>query len=428
MAETKIATRREFLTQGLGLVGVGAALPNFLIQTALAAQPNNNNNRVLVLVELSGGHDGPSGLVPYGHEGYYRLRKATAIQRNEVIKLNDEVGLHPNLKDFRSLLDQGAFAVVPGCGYPNPNYSHFEAMDIWHVGNPEGRRAIIGAAGRRDRALGWVGRYFDQAHRGNLDPKLGLAVGYRSFQAHPLAMVGREHQGLSFNNINSFRYNGDRGDQRRLALYRNVNEVNRTPREEAVSDLDYVTHTAIHANSSSEQIRAMVGSYQTNITYPTSNLGNALKTVAGLIAGNLSTRVYMVNLGGFDTHSQQRPQHDRLMLDLNDSIAAFYKDLLRQGNASRVLSMTLSEFGRRPEENGSQGTDHGSAGPVFMFGPGVKAGVHGKHPSYVEFNRHRNFIHTNDFRNVYAAVLEKWLGTQSRPILGEGFQPVDCIA
>ncbi len=428
MAELKIATRREFLTQGLGLVGVGAVLPNFLVRTALAAPQNHNNNRVLVLLEMTGGHDGPSALVPYGHEGYYRLRKACAIQRHEVIKLNDELGLHPNLTGFRELLDQGAFAAIPGCGYPNPNYSHFEAQDIWQVADPKGRRAILGTNGRRDRALGWIGRYLDHAYRGNLDPKLSMAVGYRSYQSTPLSLIGREHPGLSFNNIDSFRYVGDRGDQRRLALYRNVNEVNRTPREEAISDLDYVTHTAIHANSSSEQIREMVRNYQTNINYPTSNLANSLKTVAGMVAGGLSTRIYVVNISGFDTHSNQRPAHDRLMTDLNGAVSAFYKDLLAQGNAARVLTMTYSEFGRTVAENGSQGTDHGSAGPVFMFGPGLKAGVHGKHPSYVEFNRHRHFIHTNDFRNVYAAVLEKWLLTQSQPILGEGFPPLDCIA
>lgn len=428
MADVKIATRRDFLAQGLGLVGVGTILPNFLIRTAMAAPQNSNNNRVLVLVEMNGGHDGPSGLVPFGHEGYYRLRKTTAIQRNEVIKLNDEVGLHPNLKGFRELLDQRAFAAVPGVGYPNPNYSHFEALDIFHVADPRGRKAIIGTNGRRDRALGWVGRYLDHTYKGNLDPKLAMAVGYRSFQSSPLAFVGREHPGLSFNNIDSFRFVGDRGDQRRSTLYRNVNEVGRTPNQEPLSDLEYVTHTAIHANNSSEQIREMARNYRTNTTYPTSNLGNSLKTVAGLIVGGLSTRVYMVSIGGFDTHSNQRPQHDRLMADLNNSIAAFYKDLTAHGQAGRVLSMTLSEFGRRPEENGSQGTDHGSAGPVFLFGPGVKPGVHGKHPSYENFNRHRNFVHTVDFRNLYAAVLEKWLGTQSQPILGEGFPPLDCLA
>jgi uncharacterized protein (DUF1501 family) len=156
-------------------------------------------------------------------------------------------------------------------------------------------------------------------------------------------------------------------------------------------------------------------------------LGNALRTVAGLIAGKLSTRVYFVRQGGYDTHSQQKAQHDRLMNDLSSSVVAFCKDLSAQGNAGRVLTMTFSEFGRRPEENASQGTDHGSAGPMFLFGPAVKPGVHGAHPSYEKFNPQKNFVHTTDFRNVYAAVLEKWLGVPSQPILGESFTPVDCL-
>jgi uncharacterized protein (DUF1501 family) len=426
MFALKIATRREFLTRGLGLIGVGAVLPNFLIRTALAAQPAGDKDpRILVLLEMNGGHDGPSGLVPFGHEGYYRLRKATAIPREQVLKLNDEVGLHPNLTGFRELLDQRAFAAIPGVGYPNPNYSHFEAMDIWHVADTRGRKAIVGDAGRRDRGLGWIGRYCDHACKGNLDPKLTLAVGTG---VAPLALTGKEHPGLSFNNVDSFRYAGDRGDPLRAALYRNINEIEKPPREEPVSNLDFVTQTAIHANSSSEQIRGIARNYKTNVTYPTTNLANSLRTVAGLIAGKLSTRIYFVRQGGYDTHSQQKPQHDRLMAELSGAVATFYKDLAAQGNAGRVLTITFSEFGRRPEENASQGTDHGSAGPMFLFGPAVKPCVHGKHPSYEEFNRHKNFIHTIDFRNVYAAVLEKWLCVPSQPILGEAYPPVDCLA
>jgi uncharacterized protein (DUF1501 family) len=157
-------------------------------------------------------------------------------------------------------------------------------------------------------------------------------------------------------------------------------------------------------------------------------LANSLRTVAGLIAGGLSTRIYFVSYGGFDTHADQKPGHDNLMNDLNGSLVAFQNDLTAQGNLNRVLTMTFSEFGRRPEENGSRGTDHGSSGPMLLVGPGVKGGVHCKHPSYEEFNKHGNFNHSVDFRCVYAAVLEKWLGTPSQPILGDGFPALDCVA
>jgi uncharacterized protein (DUF1501 family) len=423
MFELKIATRRSFLARGLGLIGVGGGLPNFLIRTAQAApQASGSDHRVLVLLEMNGGHDGPSGLVPYSHDGYYKLRKTLAIPKGDVLKLNDEVGLNPILKGFKELLEQRSFAAIPGVGYPNPNYSHFEAMDIWHVADPRGKKAIMGPNSRKDQGLGWIGRYCDQAFTGDLDPKLSLAI---TGGVAPVAITGNEHPGLSFYNPAAFRYQGDRGDKARAELYRKLNEPAAAG---GISELDYVTHTALHANQSSEKIRELAGRYRTSITYPTSALGQSLRTVAGLIGGKLTTRVYFVRQGGYDTHSQQKPQHDRLMTDLNASVAAFCKDLKEQGNAARVLVMTFSEFGRRPEENASQGTDHGSAGPMFLFGPGVKPGVHGSHPSYEKFNKHNNFIHTTDFRNVYAAILEKWLGFASQPILGERFQPVDCIA
>lgn len=424
MSAPTIATRRAFLTHGLGLIGVGTLLPNFLIRTALGApQAQGPDQRILVLLELNGGHDGPSALVPYSHDGYHKLRKATRILPEEVLKLNDDVGLHPHLKGFRELLDLRCFAAVPGVGYPNPNYSHFEAMDIYHVADPRGKKAVIGPGSQKDRGLGWIGRYCDYAFKGNQDPKLTLAM---TSGVAPVALAGLEHPGLSFQNPDAFRYRGDRGDARRAALYSRLNQA--VAAKECIPGLDYITHTAMSANASSEKIRQLAAGYKTSIAYPETRLAQSLRTVAGLIAGQLGTRVYFVRLGGFDTHSQQKPQHDRLMNELSSAVVAFQKDLAAQGNAGRVLTMTFSEFGRRPEENASQGTDHGSAGPMFLIGPGVKPGVHGKHPSYTEFNRHNNFIHTVDFRNVYAAVLERWLGVPSQPILGEGFPAVDCLA
>jgi uncharacterized protein (DUF1501 family) len=430
MSETRIATRRSFLTHGLGLIGVGAALPDFLIRTALGAsglipEAGSGEHRILVLLELSGGNDGPSALVPFAMDGYHKLRKTTRIPTEEVIKLNDELGLHPNLKGFREMLDQRSFAAIPGVGYPNPNYSHFEAMDIYHVADPRGKKITARASGLNPEArwaLGWIGRYCDYAFKDDRDPKLSLAV---TGGVAPVALVGNEHPGLSFNNANAFRFRGERGDARRAALYQRLNEP--AAAKDCVAELDYVTHTAISANSSSEKIRELAGRYKTDITYPTSSLANSLRSVAGLISGKLCTRVYFVRIGGFDTHSEQKPQHDRLMADLCGAVTAFYKDLAAQGNAARVLTMTFSEFGRRPEENASRGTDHGSAGPMFLFGPMVKPGMHGQHPSYEKLNPQNNFIHTTDFRNVYAAVLEKWLGVPSQAILGENFVPVDCI-
>lgn len=423
MSIPRITTRRDFLTQGLGLIGVGAALPNFLIHTALAApQTQGTDHRILVLVELNGGHDGPSALVPYSHDGYNRLRRMTRISENEVIRLNDDVGLHPNLRPFKELLDQGKFAAIPGCGYPNPNYSHEQAMLIWHTGDPN-RRYNYNVQGEDGglNSTGWIGRYADHAFQNNGGVQPTIAVGSGRT---PWLMQARNRPAVSINDPAQYGFRRGQAE----ALYQNLNAVD-AARQNPIADLEYITFTTVQANSTSQRIQeAAARARSNNANYPGSGLGNSLRTVGALIGGGLPTRVYFVRIGGFDTHSGQRPAHDRLMADLANSIAAFQRDLTSQGNANRVLMATFSEFGRTVAENNSQGTDHGSAGPMFLIGAGLKPGVHGKHPSYEHFNPQGHFIPTHDYRNVYAAILERWLGVPSRPILGGEFQPLDCIA
>ena len=420
MNDIKIATRRDFLTQGLGVVGVGATLPNFLVQSALAGPQAASDDRVLVVVQLSGGHDGLSAVVPYGDDGYGRNRKATRIQEKEVLKIDDYLGLHPNLTAFKDLLDQEAFAVVQGVGYPDPNLSHFSSMDIWHLGD---NKAKTNSSATESR-YGWIGKYCDVAHKSNPDPKLAISLGSGRT---PRALRGKDHPGISFSQPQSFRYLGDRGKEERTESYRKLNEM--TPKGISASQ-DFITRTAIDANASSTAIRELALRYKPKSSYPTTSLARSLQTVGSLIAGGLSTRIYYVFQGGFDTHYFQRNRHDALMTQLNDAVGAFQKDLTDQGNADRVLTMTFSEFGRRVTENGSQGTDHGTAGPMFLFGSGVKAGVHGKHPSLEEDQmvRGRNLGYTTDFRSVYSDVLGKWMGASSETILGGKFPSIGCVS
>lgn len=428
MNSSRIATRRDFLKQGLGLVGIGSVLPNFLVHTALAGpQTQGTGHRVLVLIEMSGGHDGPSALVPYSMDGYHRLRKATRISEQQVIRLNDEVGLNPNLRPFKELYDQGKFAAVPGVGYPNPNYSHEQAMYIWHSGDPTKRLDVYDSgggagAGARAEGVGWVGRYADAAFKNAPNTLPTIAVG--STGSRFWLMQARDRQCLNIDNPAAFGFRYGQEDP----LYQNINAVD-AAKGNKIDDLEYITHTVMQANSTSQSVQDAAKRAKDNTAnYPGSNLGNSLRTVGALIGGGLSTRVYFVRQGGYDTHAGQRGAHDNLMTDLSNSVAAFHRDMTRQGNADRVLLMTFSEFGRTVAENNSQGTDHGSATPMFLIGNGVKAGVHGHHPSYEHFNPQGHFIPTHDFRSVYAAALEKWLGVASKPILGETFQPLDCIA
>jgi len=407
--------RREFLARGLGLVGVGAVIPRFLVRSALADTAGQPGERVAVLLQLGGGNDALSTLVPYGHAEYGKARKVTRINDDEVIKLNNELGLHPKLTGFKELLDQGAFAALPGVGYPSPNYSHFTAQDIYHTADQQAA----------SQPYGWVGRACDHAYQGNLDPKLAVAVGTGKT---PRALMGKEHPGLSFNVPESYRYSGDRGDAKRKAIYEKLNQ----PSGGSAANLSFVAQTAADANASSETIRQLGTAYQSKVEYPNTGLARNLRNIAAMIVGGLSTRIYFTEQGGYDTHSNQRTGHDNLMTQLNDAVSAFYKDLNAQGHAQRVLTFTASEFGRRVLENGSVGTDHGAAAAQFMFGPGVKPGIHGQHPSLADAELlgggGGSLKHTTDFRSVYATILEKWLGTPSQPVLGQQYPLIDCIA
>jgi len=428
MAIPSISTRRDFLTQGLGLVGTGAVLPNFLIHTALAGpQTQGSDHRVLVLIEMSGGNDGPSTLVPYAMDNYHRLRKITRINENQVIKLNDEVGFNPRLSPFKSLYDQGKLAVIPGVGYPNPNYSHEQSAYIWHTGDPKKRLDVYnagggGGGGGRSDAVGWIGRYADTAFADDSDTQATVAVGGTGSRSW--LMEARRRHPLNINDPAAFGFRYGQSEP----LYQTLNSME-AAQENSIADLEYITNTVVRANATSQKIQESAAKAKENTAkYPNSSLGNSLRTIGALIGGGLSARVYFARQGGYDTHSGQRRRHDNLIGDLANSIAAFNRDMANQGNADRVLLMTFSEFGRTVAENNSQGTDHGSATPMFLVGNGVKAGVHGNHPSYEHFNPQGHFIPTHDFRSVYAAALKNWLQTPPEQILGGPFTPLDCIA
>ncbi len=410
-----ITTRREFLTRGLGIIGVGGAVPNFLIRSALAGPQAEQGQRVLVILQLDGGNDTLSTLVPYAHREYYQYRKeATRIDENKVIKINEEFGFHPNLKGWKGLLDDGLLAAVHGIGYPNPNFSHFESTNIWMMADTRGKQQIHG----------WVGRACDVGFPKNPDPKLAVAVGPNN--GATLALRGARHSGILFNPAESFGYTGAEND-RQAAAYR---QLNRPAGGNGV--LEWITSTAVTANAAAEEIRRLGEAYKPRVEYPKSTYGQNLRTIAGLITGGLSTRIYWTGRNGnleFDTHSNQKPRHDMLMNELGAALPAFFQDLKRQGVDQRVLLMTISEFGRTAKENGNKGTDHAAAATQFLFGPAVKAGFHGQHPSIKESDllpTGSGLKFATDFRSLYATALEKWLGIPSEPVLGK-WPLVDCL-
>ncbi len=422
MSDINISTRRDFLNQGLGLVGVGAAtaIPNYLINSALAGPKAEQDQKILVILQLDGGNDVMSTLVPHGHSEYYEYRKeATRIEEKDVIKINDELGFHPNLGGWKKMLDEGLFGAVHGVGYPNPNFSHFESTNIWMMGD-RGRRL----------PHGWVGRACDVGFPDNADPKLTVAVGPNNGAA--LALRGKRHGGILIDDPKSFGYGGAENASQ-TELYRKLNKKSGN-KMAGGSKLDWITQTAVTANEASQEIGKMGSAYKPKVEYPDTGYGRNLRAIAGLITGGLSTRIYWTARSGrleFDTHSNQKPKHDGLMKELNEAVPAFFEDLKQQGQAERVLMCSISEFGRSAKENGNRGTEHAAGSAQFLFGPGVKPGIHGKHPGLKPEDllaSGSSLKFDTDFRSMYATLLEKWMDIPSEPVLGKQWPLVDCLA
>jgi uncharacterized protein (DUF1501 family) len=427
-----LSTRRLFLQKGLALLAAAPTIPSFLDRTMMALadpldvkrvqQPTGSDGRILVIVQLSGGNDGLNMVIPYADDAYHRVRPGLAHNPDTVLKINSYMGLHPNLAPLKSLYDDGRMAVVQGVGYPNPNRSHFRSMDIWHSAAPEIEHPTSG----------WLGRYFDNSCSG-VDPHVGISIG----ETMPLAMMGQRITPLSFDRPETYRYRGadtrtylelNRQDDAPATQPATRAANSRRPAEPATesSEIEFLSRTAMDAQLSSDQILKAAGQHKTKATYPGGEFGNALRTVSALIAGNLPTRVYYVSLGGFDTHAGERGRHDQLMNQLGQGLSAFNADLREQGNEDRVLVMTFSEFGRRVEQNASGGTDHGAAAPMFIVGGGVRPGVVGRHPSLTDLDR-GDLKHNVDFRAVYATLLQNWLQSPSKPILGQQYKLLDLV-
>jgi uncharacterized protein (DUF1501 family) len=422
--EKTVSTRRVFLQKGLTLLAVSSTIPSFLDQTVMAladpldvkrvGQPNGKDGRILVVVQLSGGNDGLSTVIPHGDDAYHRNRGVLAHDADSVLKINDYLGLNGKLTGLMDLLHQGKLAVVQGVGYPNPNRSHFRSMDIWQSAQPE-----------RDVAdSGWLGRYFDNTCPG-CDPRVGVAIGDQV----PTAMQGERVMPLSFERPDNYRYRGM--DSRGYMALNQVPDGAPAARPDApitpTTQLDFLHRTAMDAQVSSDEILRITRGHRGTATYPNGEFGSGLQTIAAMIAGGLPTRVYYVSLGGFDTHVNQTPRHDPLMQQLSQGIAAFWADLKSQGNEDRVLMMTFSEFGRRVTANASGGTDHGAAAPMFLVGKGVTNGIIGDHPSLTNLDQ-GDLRYLIDFRSVYATILQNWLQTPSKPILGNQFPTLPVLA
>jgi uncharacterized protein (DUF1501 family) len=406
------ATRREFLKTSLAagsLVSWGTSVPVFLSRTAAAAPPANQagaKDTILVVVQLTGGNDGVNTVVPFADPEYAKLRPTLKLPTAELKKINDSLGLHPAMDGLAKLLEDQALCAVLGVGYPNPSQSHFRSMDIWQAGSTA-----------KDFTEGWIGKALKRL------PKVGAFHLAGENESSPLALAGAPVRVPSLGTLEDFQLRTVGASGADKKQQRAVMEGVVQPKKPEAGLLDFVQRTAANTYDSSKRLQEIGKNYQPKATYPPFNLASHLKLAAQLIDANLGARIFYVSIDGFDTHANQLPSHANLLRQVSESMTAFYKDMAARGHKDRILMMTFSEFGRRGYENGSRGTDHGAAAPVLLVGGKVKAGVVGQYPSLTGLEM-GNLKHGIDFRQVYAAVLEHWLGVSSKEVLGQAFEPV----
>ncbi len=404
-------SRRDFLRKGLYGIGVTAGLPVLLDRTsaALTAQAlqgtsaEDHPERILVVVELSGGNDGLNTVVPFGDDEYYRVRPNLGIPASKAIPIAEGYGLHPSMAGFERLYKDGMLGVVHGCGYDNPSLSHFSSMGFWHTGVPNG-----------GEPLGWLGRLADGVYEHDAQGNKIVNIGTRQ----SLAVQARHHQPLVFNDPRSFRRVGSETEKQAIERLR--------PKAPDNPALEFLASTADNAVKSSQFVRDAAAGYRTPVDYGIGGLSPQLRQVAALIHAGMPTRLYYVSYQGnsFDTHVHQADPHARLLAYTADAVRGFMEDLKRISRVDDVAIMMFTEFGRRVEENASLGTDHGTATPMFVIGSGVEGGQHGRHPSLTDLDD-GNLKMTTDFRRVYASMIEEWLGfDDTRSILKGSFEPM----
>ncbi|MBB6430011.1 DUF1501 domain-containing protein [Algisphaera agarilytica] len=408
-------TRRRFLGHGLGLVSAATTVPAFLMRAGdalaadttmrLSSKPGVPDDRVLVVVQLSGGNDGLNTVIPYGQDIYYKSRPTLGIKADQVLKVDgvDGLGLHPSLAPIQEMMQGGLACAVQGVGYPNPNRSHFSSMDIWHT-------ADASAAGQGGR--GWIGTALD-----SLEQPTGLDC-LNIGKSAPLATLGKTSRPVSFENAQLFRWAGRDLDKQVSETY---DQVHDTAVDSGSEDpLAFINRTSMDAQVASDKVRKATWA-KSKTKWPGGNsLGRQLEMVAKMIRAELPTRVYYVALGGFDTHANQLNNHQRLMDQFAKAMKAFYDELEATGNRSRVVSLAFSEFGRRVRQNASAGTDHGCAGPSFVFGEHVNPGILGTHPSLTELEK-GDLVFNTDFRSLYTDLLQDWMKMDAKLALGQDY-------
>ena len=397
--------RRDFIRKS-ALAAAGAIMiPAFMKPFEALALDELSLYKNLVVVQLSGGNDGLNTVVPFGNDIYYQMRKGIAIKADQVIRLNDMQGLNPNLAPLQELYDQGWMSVINDVGYPNPDRSHFRSMDIWQTGSDANQYL----------STGWIGRYLDADCDACKSPYTAIEVD----DSLSLALKGSKKKGIALKDP--------------AALFRNTNEalfkemINGDKAHLDEDNLGYLYKTMIETSSSANYIQNTSKLYKSDAVYAATSFSNQLKTVSKFICSGLKTRVYYVSLSGFDTHANQVQQQSRLLKQYAEGINTFIKDLQQNNKLEDTLVVTFSEFGRRVAQNASNGTDHGTANNMFLFGGKLKKlGIYNAAPDLADLDN-GDLKYQIDFREVYGTILDKWLDVNNSHILNKKFNTLDFI-
>ena len=402
-------SRRELLKGG-GVIAVGLVAPRWLSTIAKAdvfRQAKGGklaSDTVLVVCQFSGGNDGLNTVIPYANKAYYTWRPTIGIPEDQVLKLTDQVGLHPSLAGVASLYKEGKVAIIQNVGYPNPNRSHFRSMDIWQSASPDDAMRY-----------GWIGRHFDHMMDvGPLNPVVALGLSTEK----PLALTGDKASIPCFASLVDLK--SMVGDPDAERMLRDIQGTDSSPKQDVVKQAN---NTALDAMTI---LNAQLATYAPKQDYGTHAFGQGFKQLAQIIATSPSTRVLYFACGSFDTHARQADTQKTLFDGFDKGVSAFMKEMESIGKADKVIVLTFSEFGRRVGENGSAGTDHGTAAPMFVIGKSVKGGLHGPIPDLDDLDN-GDLKFKIDFREVYAATLDTWMGGDSEIVLGQKFQHVDVL-
>jgi uncharacterized protein (DUF1501 family) len=402
-----MTTRRDFLKTSV-LASSLLFVPKFLhaLDRQGVARLGNSNGRRLVVIQLGGGNDGLNTIVPYRNDLYYKARPTLGLrEQSGILTLNDELALNPNMTKLKALYDDGRMGVLNSVGYPNPDRSHFRSMDIWQSGS----------ASDQVVTTGWLGRYLDSNCAECQVPYNGVEVD----DTLSLAMKGTRRKGLALKNPEKFH---------QITQNQFIAQVSgeKAPGSGA-SEMDYLYKTLAETSSSADYLYQTSKVYKSAVTYPNTEFGKNLKTTAELINSGIETRVFYVSLSGFDTHVRQQEQQGKLLGDLSNGLAAFAEDLQKSGQFDSTLVMTFSEFGRRVQQNASNGTDHGTANNIMLLGGALRQkGILNAAPDLANLDQ-GDLRYQLDFRSVYATVLRDWLGADDKAILGSEFERLSVI-